>query len=356
MPFYAEKEPKVYANILSFLNPKSFQQAAILWKFMQPNTNRRYRTTMKVAEALDEIKKAGATIFNDNDSYLTARIERITGGLTNASFRLTTKKGTYFLRIPGEGSEAHLSREDEAHNLRVIQDFDFNVRFKFIDDSSGLCVRKFIENPTPLTPDLIAQTQTLRDVAHILKTLHTHPHLFKNTMDTFTRLKGLVEKIDAHTTHRWLHDRAKLTKYLAHLEAVCARDTTPLVPCHNDTTHLNFLYQGNTLKLLDWEYSSNNKALFDLANFAVTSELNPQQEATLLGAYFGQAPSADQRTCFEAYKQTTHLWYTLWAELQIASESFEVPLEELKDLAEKHWHLAMQTADSSVKPAFLMGR
>ena len=96
MPFYAEKEPKVYADILTFLNPRSFEQAAILWKFMQPNSKRRYRTTMKVAKALDEVKKSGATIFNDDDSYLTARIDRITGGLTNASFRLSTQRGVLF--------------------------------------------------------------------------------------------------------------------------------------------------------------------------------------------------------------------------------------------------------------------
>lgn len=93
--------------------------------------------------------------------------------------------------------------------------------------------------------------------------------------------------------------------------------------------------------LLDWEYSANNKALFDLANFALTSSLSLQSEEWLLEAYYNKSPSQELMQCFEAYKQLTNLWYYLWAELQIANHSDVVPKSELIDLANLHWDKVM---------------
>lgn len=339
MPFYPRPEINAVTNILTFLNPKSFLQAAKLWQFMLPDAWDDKDRTLSLAASLDKIKQAKADIFSDEDTCLTATLTPVPGGLTNACFQLKTKKGAYFLRIPGKGSEEHLSRQDEAYNVQAVESLDFNIRFHFLDNQSGLYVSEFIDNPTPLTPEALAERKTLCDVAGILKTLHSHRIMFSNTLDTFTRLKTLIDKIDAYG-HTWLYDRATTMSCLNQLQDICQADTRPFVPCHNDPTYLNFLYQGNRLKLLDWEYSGNNKALYDLANFARTSDLSRDNELVLLQAYFGHAPDKTLLECFDAYKKATNLWYYLWAELQIANHSQVVPLEELQDLAKLHWEMA----------------
>lgn len=342
--FFTSPDPgSIYTRVFSFLNPSSFLEAAKLTHFfVNEKASAAKEKSLDLASSLDEIKKSHKDLFAQEDTFLSAKADRLGDGLTNACFKLKTGKGTYFLRVPGKGSSEHLSREDEAYNIEVARSLGFNIEIHFLNPKSGMYIGEFLENAIPLTPTVLAQKQTMLDVAAVLKTLHTNPILFKNTIDIFTRLDNLLKKIDSYQ-HKLIADRSELDFVLGQLNQICQNDTSKLVACHNDTTPLNFLYHNNRLRLLDWEYSSNNKALFDLANFALISKLPSQNELWLLEAYYQHTPSDQALKCFEAYKQLTHLWYYLWAELQIANGSDIVPRDELFKLAEEHWQAVEQT-------------
>jgi thiamine kinase-like enzyme len=342
--FFTSPDPgSIYTRVFSFLNPSSFLEAAKLTHFfVDKKASAAKETSLDLAHSLDEIKKSCTDIFSHDDTFLSAKAERMGDGLTNACFKLKTGMGTYFLRVPGKGSSEHLSREDEAYNIEVARSLGFNIEIHFLNPKSGMYIGEFLENARPLTPTVLAQKQTMLDVAAVLKTLHTNQMLFKNTIDIFTRLNNLLEKIDSYQ-HQLIADRSRLNHVLGQLNQICQKDTSKLVACHNDTTPLNFLYHDNRLRLLDWEYSGNNKALFDLANFALISKLPAENELWLLEAYYQHPPSDQLLECFEAYKQLTHLWYYLWAELQIANGSDIVPRDDLIKLAEEHWHAVEQT-------------
>src|SRR5437899_1372209 len=61
-------------------------------------------------------------------------------------------------------------------------------------------------------------------------------------------------------------------------------------------THLlgiNFIDDGHTIRILDWEYAGMGDLFFDLGNFAVNQSLNEEQCALLLRNYFGGVRPAD---------------------------------------------------------------
>ena len=64
------------------------------------------------------------------------------------------------------------------------------------------------------------------------------------------------------------------------------------MPAHNDLLPANFLRDGERMQLIDWEYAGMGDRWFDLGNFAVNNELDDEQEAQLLEAYFGEPPDA----------------------------------------------------------------
>jgi len=341
-------------KIRCFMDPTNFLEAAQLlpvWKKQQHSLQfvREMNDTLARSKAWHELKTAGADIFTDEDTRVTAAFHPIKGGLTNTCFRLQTLKGNFFLRIPGKGSEEHLSRQDEGFNVQVAQGLGFNIEIYFFNPKTGLYVGEFLPDAIPLTRNILAQRQTMRDVAGIFRTLHASPVLFKNTIPIFTRLENLLTKIDAYE-HTLLHDRRQLMCQLDLLNQICQQDASPIVACHNDPTYLNFLYQGKKLKLLDWEYSGNNKAMFDLANFALTSRLSKSCQQSLLLAYYGKTPTKQLWQVFSAYKQLTNIWYYLWAELQIANQSNVVPRQELIELAHKHWYTVMGSHLKLPKP------
>ena len=67
-----------------------------------------------------------------------------------------------------------------------------------------------------------------------------------------------------------------------------ARAGADLVPCHNDLLNANFILEGERLWLVDWEYAGMGDRFFDLANFSINHELDDDENAALLEAYFGE--------------------------------------------------------------------
>jgi thiamine kinase-like enzyme len=340
--------------LLCSVEPQAFIEATT--PLIMPNQpsefSRQLERCLIHAKIWHEIKISADTIFNESDTHLLAAFEELKGGLTNTCFRLRTNKGNFFLRVPGKGSEDHLSREDEAYNLNLVKNMNFNIEIFFLNPKTGLYVGEYLESVTALSPDVLSKRQTMKDVASIFKVLHNSNILFKNTLSIFGRLKDLLHKINQRH-HPLSQDPHQLVQRIKDLKRICEQDASPYVPCHNDPTYLNFLYQGRQLKLLDWEYSGNNKALFDLANFAITAELSKDSQQQLLQAYYHQSPTQQLWQVFSAYKQATDLWYYLWAELQLANQSNVVPRQELRDLTEKHWNRVMGSSINLPKPHVL---
>jgi thiamine kinase-like enzyme len=72
-----------------------------------------------------------------------------------------------------------------------------------------------------------------------------------------------------------------------------ARAGVVACPCHNDLLNANFLDDGTSVRIVDWEYAGMGDPFFDLANFSINHELDPAGRASLLEAYAGEARDAD---------------------------------------------------------------
>ena len=60
------------------------------------------------------------------------------------------------------------------------------------------------------------------------------------------------------------------------------------VPCNNDLLAENFMLTESGLRLIDYEYSGNNDACFELGNIWSESNLSLAQLEQLVGAYYGR--------------------------------------------------------------------
>ena len=64
-----------------------------------------------------------------------------------------------------------------------------------------------------------------------------------------------------------------------------------LRPCHNDLLNANFIDDGARIRIVDWEYAGMGDPFFDLGNFSINHELEPEADAELLAAYAGERPT-----------------------------------------------------------------
>jgi thiamine kinase-like enzyme len=72
------------------------------------------------------------------------------------------------------------------------------------------------------------------------------------------------------------------------IELACLTAPVELRPCHNDLLNANFIDDGERIRIVDWEYAGMGDAAFDLGNFSINHELEPEADAILLEAYEGE--------------------------------------------------------------------
>ena len=67
------------------------------------------------------------------------------------------------------------------------------------------------------------------------------------------------------------------------------------VPCNNDLLAANFVEDGDTIWLIDYEYSGNNDPCFELGNTWRECQLSDEQREELVTAYYGRTAAAQDR-------------------------------------------------------------
>ena len=101
----------------------------------------------------------------------------------------------------------------------------------------------------------------------------------------------------------------------------CARSRRPWPfatrgrSCNNDLLAENFIDVGAEFKLIDYEYSGNNDACFELGGIWSESNLAPEQLDELVGHYYGR-PFRNKVARARLWGLMSKYGWTLWASIQ----------------------------------------
>jgi thiamine kinase-like enzyme len=96
----------------------------------------------------------------------------------------------------------------------------------------------------------------------------------------------------------------------------------PTVPCNNDLLAANYLDDGERVWLIDYEYSGNNDAAFELGNTATECDFTPELVEAWTEAYFGTLTRADLARVRLGALCSAYGW-SLWGFIQAASSPME---------------------------------
>ena len=235
--------------------------------------------------------------------------------LTNQSFKVAVDGQDYVLRIAGQGTEEYIDRDVEEHAARVTAQAGVGAPLVYYDREGGLQVTAFIENGAPMDADVLSDPVALERAADAFRRLHTCGTPFLGRFDNFEKMDAYLDVLrrhDARLPEGYFEAKAEAE---AVRQALVAADVT-LAPCHNDPLPENLVYTGERVYLVDWEYAGNNDPMWDLADLSVETEFDEQQDAILLEAYCGGAPSKGMAARLVVYKAMAFLLWTLWGLLQ----------------------------------------
>jgi thiamine kinase-like enzyme len=86
----------------------------------------------------------------------------------------------------------------------------------------------------------------------------------------------------------------------------------------------NFIDDGESIRIIDWEYGGQGDRFFDLGNFAVNNQLSEEQERELLAHYFGESTPERHRR-LQLMRLASDMREAAWGFLQAGISKLHSP-------------------------------
>lgn len=250
------------------------------------------------------IKEKISSLLSQEEEVLS--VEQL-GGMTNQNYLVKTTNKQYIVKFFGKGTEKLINRQDEKYNLELLKDLDLDVKNYLFDIDAGIKVNEYIESA--ITLDSTSIKTKFDKIAPILQTIHASGKELRGEFAPFEEIKkyeSLIEEKIPYVNYEAVREEVfSLEKRLADLGV-------DRKSCHIDLVPENFIEspQGR-LYLIDWEYSSMNDPMWDLAALFLESEFTRQEEEDFLSHYESeQTPVSREKIAIYKILQDT-IW-SLW--------------------------------------------
>lgn len=244
----------------------------------------------------------GVTEFED--------ISAMTGGHTSSLvFRIIVRGSPYLLKIikRAEDPTRHYT------SMRAAAAAGVAPRVWYTHREDRVSITDFVKaEPLPV-PEALVRLPALLRTLHALPPFAVAPF---NTSSTFLlrkgpALDGFLQKFQAASLLPQAESAEWFERY-AEMAEVYPRDEAEMVSSHNDLFKPdNVLFDGRRVWLVDWEAAFLNDRYADLAAVANQIVTTDKEELFFLQAYFGAAPTSNQRARFHLMRQIGHLFYAM---------------------------------------------
>ena len=204
------------------------------------------------------IKEKISSLLSDEEEVLS--VEQL-GGMTNQNYLVKTTNKQYIVKFFGKGTEKLINRQNEKYNLELLEDLDLDVKNYLFDIESGIKVNEYIESAVTL--DSTSIKSKFEKIAPILQTIHASGKELRGEFAPFEEISKYESLIEGPIPYE---NYEAVRKDVFSLEKRLADLGVDRKSCHIDLVPENFIEspQGR-LYLIDWEYSSMNDPMWDLA-------------------------------------------------------------------------------------------
>ena len=250
------------------------------------------------------IKEKISSLLSEEEEVLS--VEQL-GGMTNQNYLVKTTNKQYIVKFFGKGTEKLINRQDEKYNLELLKDLDLDVKNYLFDIEAGIKVNEYIESA--ITLDSTSIKTKFDKIAPILQTIHASGKELRGEFAPFEEIKkyeSLIEEKIPYANYEAVREEVfSLEKRLADLGV-------DRKSCHIDLVPENFIEspQGR-LYLIDWEYSSMNDPMWDLAALFLESDFTNQEEESFL-SYYESSKTPVSREKISIYKILQDIIWSLW--------------------------------------------
>jgi thiamine kinase-like enzyme len=240
-------------------------------------------------------------------------VSELAGGLTNTNYKVETESGAFVVRISSKDSGLlAIDRENEYLNTVSAAEAGVGAAVVGYVPERSLMVLEFIEGQAQSAEDL-RRGDKIEMIADACRRLHGARRFRDdfNMFDIQRRYLALVQERGFRLPERYLEFEPAVRE----IERAMAVRDEGTVPCNNDLLAENFIDTGGSFRLIDYEYSGNNDACFELGNVWSESNLTLDQLDELVTAYY-RRPLRNKVARARLWGLMSKYGWTLWASIQ----------------------------------------
>ena len=229
------------------------------------------------------------------------------GGMTNQNYLVKTSSNQYIVKFFGKGTDKLIDRQNEKFNLELLKDLKLDVENYLFDIEAGIKVNQYIENAETLNFNTIKTK--FEKIVPILQTIHASGKELRGEFAPFEEIKKYESLIQGEISYP---NYEAIRKSVFSLKEELEQIGVDKKSCHIDLVPENFIEgPDGHLYLIDWEYSSMNDPMWDLAALFLESEFTPEEEADFLAYYEGDKTPVS-REKIRIYKILQDIIWSLW--------------------------------------------
>jgi thiamine kinase-like enzyme len=263
-------------------------------------------------------------------------VEPLTGGLTNTNYKIRSPSGSFVVRISGKDTSLlAIDRENEVHNTIAAAETGVGAPFVAALPEQDALVLGYLEGEV-MDAAKLRRGDRLAAIASACRRLHAGRR-FLHDFDMFEiqpRYLAIVRERGFPLPDRYEDFEPQIRE----LERAMRVHSEPTVPCNNDLLAENFIDVGGEMRLIDYEYSGNNEASFELGNVWSESNLSLEQLEELTTAYWGR-PLLNKVARARLWGLMSKYGWTLWGSIQVG----------ISDLDFDFWGWAMEKYERAVE-------
>ncbi|WP_426850920.1 phosphotransferase [Candidatus Planktophila vernalis] len=245
-------------------------------------------------------------------------IKELSGGLTNRNFLIETPADKYVARVSSNSSDfLSIDRGSEFINTTIAGKGGVGAEVLDYIPGEGLLLISYISGKTYGADDVAANLPRIATSLRNLHALEPFDHEF-NMFNTQSNYLKIVKEQGFRVPDGYVDFEPMVVQIKKAFEVLFEG----LVPCNNDLLPGNFIDDGKKIWLIDYEYSGNNDACFEIGNVWAEAFQPIEALEELVTAYFG-AHRPDKVARAWLWALMAKYGWTLWASIQDSVSEIE---------------------------------
>ncbi len=234
-------------------------------------------------------------------------------GMTNRSFLFSCKGDKYIMRIPGEGTDLLIDRQQEAMVYRTLDGKGICDEIVYLNPDNGYKITRFVDSARSCDPNALSD---LKKCMSKLREFHSLELKVEHEFDIFAQID--FYEFLRNGNESAYDDYNQVKKQVFNLSEFIEKHVEKKVLTHIDAIPDNFLIYSKEgqeeIRLIDWEYAGMQDPHVDIAMFCIYSLYNQQEIDRLIDIYFDYNCSEEIRLKIYCYIASCGLLWSNWCE------------------------------------------